>query len=50
MFEEKKILGTILYGLCLATYQCKLIIENCNSSGAGAHKVGILNIREKALN
>ena len=39
MFEKKKIAGTILFAPWLASYQCKLIIENCNSIDAGAHKV-----------
>ena len=40
MFEKKKIAGTVLFASWLATYQWKKIIENCNSVGAGAHKVG----------
>ena len=36
----KKILGTVVFVFSLAKYQCKNIIEHCNSVGAGAHKVG----------
>ena len=36
----KKILGTVMFVFSLAKYQCKNIIEHCNSVGAGAHKVG----------
>ena len=38
--RKKKIAGTVLFVSWLATYQWKKIIENCNSVGAGAHKVG----------
>ena len=40
IFEKKKIAGTVLFVSWLATYQWKKIIENCNSVGVGAHKVG----------
>ena len=33
-------MGTDLFVSWLATYQLKKIIENCNSVGAGAPKVG----------
>ena len=36
----KKIEGTVLFASWLAIYQWKEITENCNSVGAGAHKVG----------
>ena len=38
--RKKKIAGTVLFVSWLATYQWKKIIENFNSVGAGAHKVG----------
>ena len=40
ILERKKIAGTVLFVSWLAIYQWKKIIENCNSVGAGAHKVG----------
>ena len=38
--KRKKFVGTVLFVSCLAKYQLKQIIENFNSVGAGAHKVG----------
>ena len=37
---KKKIAGTVLFVSWLAKYQWKKIIEQCNSVGAGVHKVG----------
>ena len=41
IFEKKKknIPATVLFAPWLATYQWKNLIQNCNSVGAGAHKV-----------
>ena len=39
-FQNKKIAGTFLFVSWLAIYQWKKVTENCNSVGAGAHKVG----------
>ena len=35
-----KIASTVLFASWLAIYQRKAITENCNSAGAGTHKVG----------
>ena len=35
-----KIMGTVLFVSLLATYQWQKIIENFNSVGAGAHRLG----------
>ena len=40
IFKRGKIAGTVLFASWLTTYQWKKIIENCNSVGAGVHKVG----------
>ena len=40
IFKRGKIAGTVLFVSWLTTYQWKKIIENCNSVGVGAHKVG----------
>ena len=40
IFKRKNITGTVLFVSWLATYQWEKIIENCNSVGAGAQKVG----------
>ena len=37
--KKKKIAGMVLFAPWLATDQWKWIVENCNSVGAGAHKV-----------
>ena len=37
--KKKKIPATVLFAPWLATYQWKNFIQNCNSVGAGAHKV-----------
>ena len=39
-FEKKRIEGTVLFVSWLAKYKRKRIIENYNSVGAGAHKLG----------
>ena len=38
--KNKKIASTVLFVSWSTTYQWEKIIENCNSVGAGAHKVG----------
>ena len=38
--QKEKIAGTVLFVPWLVTCQWKKIIENCNSVGGGAHKVG----------
>ena len=38
--EKKKIAGTVLFDSWLAKHKWKKVIENYNSVGAGAHKVG----------
>ena len=39
IFKRKKITGTVLFVSWLDTFHWKKIIENCNSVGAGAHKI-----------
>ena len=38
--KKKKIMGTVLFVVLLTTYQGQKIIENFNSVGAGAHRLG----------
>ena len=47
---KKKITGTILFVSWLAIYQWKKITENCNSLGAGAHKLGKVDIKKYVYN